>query len=101
MVNITCTSVFHGDKPEWNFNTARERLKRHPPPKIQIIYNDSMLGFLYNNGKRMSNSEFMNYVEEYIKKNKKDCEVDFIDGIDLSQRKVIRMAILHFDKGQK
>jgi len=86
--------------PEWH-RAYHDRLKKYPLPKIQIIYNDNTLGLLYNDGIKMSNSEFIDYVNKYIKENKKDCEVDFIYGKNLFCRRVIRFAVLHFDKKQE
>ena len=86
--------------PEWH-KIYRDRSERYPSPKIQIIYNDHQLGLLYNDGVKISNSEFIDYVNKYIKENKKDCKVDFIYGKNLFCHKVVRLAVLHLNKKQE
>jgi len=83
--------------PEWH-RFYRERIIKYPLPKIQIIYNDHQLGLFYNDGVKMSNFEFIDYVNKYIKENKKDCKVDFIYGKNLFCQRVVRLAVLNFDK---
>lgn len=85
------------NSPEWN-RIYKARRERHPTPKIQIIYNDHTLGWFHNDGKKMSNYEFISYIKKYIEENKKDCDFYFFYGKDILGHKVIKKAVLYFDK---
>jgi hypothetical protein len=92
-----CTTVYQGES-HYQLNSiqyARERAKRHPLPAIYIIYNDTVLGWLYNNGEKFSNEKFMAYVHslEIAKRCKK---VRFIYGINRHGKEVIRHAVCYF-----
>jgi len=80
--------------PAW-WDLQQARAERHPLPRIYIIYNDHQLGWLYNKGKRFSDSAFKEYV--YNLAIVQGCQtVRFIYGITLHQKKVIRYAVIYF-----
>ena len=95
-ISINQNKSIRKGSPEWH-RIYKDRLAKYPLPKIQIIYNDNTLGWLYGSGKKMTDVEFMDYVNKYVNENKKDCEIKFIYGIDLFCHKTVKLAVLHFD----
>lgn len=89
-----CVTISDGDKPEWNFKTAAERLKAHPLPATYIVFNDYQLGWLYNKGERFSDDGFKTYVSG-LAITERCKEVRFIYGINRHNREYIRYAILY------
>ena len=73
---------------------AKERRKRKPSPKIGIIFNDSQLGRLHNNGKKFSDSEFRAHVNKRVPQGLK---VRFISGKNLFGKKHIRYAVVYYE----
>jgi hypothetical protein len=81
--------------PEW-WDISQARSERHKPPAIYIVFNDHQLGWLYNQGKKFSDEEFMAYIHGL--EITEGCEkVRFIYGINLHQKEVIRCAVLYFN----
>ena len=76
--------------PEWH-DLAEKRLKDNPLPEIRFIFNDYMLGFLYKDGERFSDSEFMAYVEKHRPPN---VEIKYYKGINIHGQKYIRFAVI-------
>jgi len=76
--------------PEWH-DLAEKRLKDNPMPEIRFVFNDHMLGLLYNGGKRFSDSEFRAHVEKHKPLN---TEVRYFEGINIHGQKYIRYAVI-------
>lgn len=81
--------------PAW-WNTYRARQKRHPAPKIYIIYNSHQLGYVYNDGEKFSDSEFKAYV--YGLAITKRCKgVRFFRQRNLHGKYIIKGAVLEYE----
>jgi len=90
---IACTMPVYRSQYD-NAQVAKERRKRKPGPKMEIIFNDSQLARLYNNGKKFSDGEFRAYVEKHVSP---ELEVRFISGKNLFGKKYIRYAVIYYE----
>ena len=79
--------------PEWH-DLAEKRLRDNPLPETRPIFNDSMLGVLYNGGKRFSDSEFRAYVEKHRPPN---VEIKYFAGINIHGQKYIKYAVIYYE----
>jgi len=95
---VGCTTIGSQRKierlsPAW-WDLKEQRLKDSSLPEIRFIFNDYMLGFLYNGGKRFSDSEFMAYVEKHMPPN---VEIKYFKGINIHGQKYIKYAVIYYE----
>ena len=76
--------------PEWH-DLTEKRLRDNLMPEIRFIFNDYMLGLLYNGGKKFSDNEFMAYVEKHRPPNVK---IKYFKGTNIHGQKYIRVAVI-------
>ena len=79
--------------PEW-WDLAEARYKNYPGMNIQIIFNDSQIGWLYNNGERFTDIEFMEYAKKYVPEG---AEIKFFYGINRHNKKYIRLGVIYYE----
>ena len=98
---VSCASVYDGGgrdarklSPEW-WRQQEIRKEGKTLPVIYIIYNSHQLGWIYNNHKKFSDSEFKAYVYglEITKRCKK---VRFISKKSMRGPLQVKYAILYF-----
>ena len=93
---IACASVDRGQLER--AQTAKDRHRRHPDPKIYFIHNDYILGVLYNGGKRFSDEGFMEYIKKHTPKG---AHADFFYGINMHGQRVIKYAVISYEDTNK
>ena len=90
MFFVGCATVYQQKStkrlsPEWH-DIAQARQARHPMPRMDFIYNDT--------GKKLSDAEFMAYVEKHTPEG---AVAKYFKGINLFGRKVIRFAVVYYE----
>ena len=92
-MNIGSQKSIERLSPAWH-DLAEKRLKDNPLPEIDLIFNDSQLGRLHNDGKKFSDSEFRAYVEKHKHPN---TEVKYFMGKNIHGQKYIRLAVIYYE----
>jgi len=90
----SCATLYDGNAPERFSPEWWDSFKRpHYVPSLYIVFNDYQVGWIHNNKRHFTNSEFKEFV--YGLEITKGCKkVVFWYGITLNRERVIRGAVI-------